>query len=166
MTLHEIKKHVVSAFLDNDVDESTIETLWSGGLPAGRMTNDFKRDSSKTETSDWNWRVGTQYDRDADGKFKCVDPNDPSQTFGDSGYSVSCITEWETYQFEYIQKLLDEARDGTIDGSSHDTWLTFELPLANCLNGEDPCTYEDYIKDRFHRRKFYSPQKIVTAFSP
>ena len=97
LTLHEIKKHVVSAFIDGDVDADAID--WSGGLSAsGRMTNDFKRESTKTPTSNWNWRVGTQYDRNADGLFKCVDPNDASKTFGDGdGYSVSCISEWETY---------------------------------------------------------------------
>ena len=150
LTLHEIKKHVVSAFIDGDVDADAMD--WSGGLVAsGRMTNDFKRDSTKSSTSNWNWRVGTQYDRDGEGRFKCVDPNKADETFGDAngGYSVSCISEWETYQFEYIQKLLDEARDGSIDGTSDDTWLKFELPLSYCPNDEDPCTYEDYIKASF-----------------
>ena len=150
MTLHEIKKHVVSAFLDASVTDVD-DVDWSDLTTSGRMTEDFERASTKSETSDWNWRVGTQYDRDADGKFKCVDPNDPSKTFGDgSGYSVSCISEWETYQFEYLQKVLDEGKDGTIDGSSAGTWLEFELPLSYCPNGEDPCTFEDYIKARFH----------------
>ena len=150
LTLHEIKKHVVSAFIDADVDPDNID--WSGGLPeSGRMTNDFKRANIKSSTNQWNWRVGTQYDRDTEGRFKCVDPNRADKTFGaaNGGYSVSCISEWETYQFEYLRDLLDEARDGTIDGNSDDTWLKFELPLSYCSNDEDPCTYEDYIQASF-----------------
>merc|ERR1719494_922202 len=55
LTMHEIKKHVIAAFLNNDVDISGDVTF-----PLTMDENDYKRESAKEATSAWPWRVGTQ----------------------------------------------------------------------------------------------------------